>query len=106
MDNEDIIRKLRFIIYGDNAWRVQARKDKHGKFYVLYDAHGQSVAEAKRNIRNIVNVVMIPIRIKIVHGFHNGTAIKDMLSEMDFGDKIACIYSPKMNKGETILRLS
>ena len=105
MNKDDILKKIRFVVYGENAWRVQAMIDKHGEMYILYDSHGQSAKEAQRTIRNIVNLCMIPMRIKIIHGFHNGTAIKNMLQEMNFYGKIACVYTPKKNMGETILRV-
>lgn len=102
---EELIKRLHFVVYGEDEWRLRVYK-KHGELNVLYDAHGQTVAEAKRTIINIINVSRIPFRLNIIHGFHNGTSIKDMLLHELKSQKVVCRFSPSDNIGKTIMRVS
>ena len=105
MDNEKLLEGIQFVIFGENEWRVKAKTGKDGKLTVTYDAHGQSVRDAKKDIRNIVNVARIPFTLNIIHGYHNGTAIKEMLREENFSGKVTFKKTFKDNKGKTIMKV-
>ena len=105
MNNDDIVSKLKFIFCGDDAKRIIIRHNIHGELCVEYDAHGRSVAEASRDVRNIVNIARVPIWLTVVHGFHNGQAIKKAVADMNFYGKVKFRYSPVTNPGETIMRV-
>lgn len=102
---EDLLKKLPFIVFGENKWRLKTGTNEHGELIITYDAHGQTVAEARRTIHNIVNLSRIPIQLGIIHGYHNGTAIKDMLQTENFYGKVACMFCPADNAGKTIMRI-
>ena len=106
MNHDDIMRKLKFIVYGENEWRVKILPSADGELRIQYDAHGQTVAEATHTIRNIVNLARVPIWLSVVHGYNNGTAIKDELSKMNFYGKVTYRYTPPHNEGETIFRIA
>ena len=105
MSAEALIRAINFLIFGEERKRLKIFKSKKGRVYVYYDVHGQTVAEAKRNIRNLVNIARRPMQLIIVHGYRNGHAIKDMIAKEDYRGKAVAV-SCKGNKGETILRVT
>ena len=103
--NEELLKKLNFVVFGENQWRLTTAFDGNGVLSVFYDAHGQSVAEAQKTIRNIVNLVRIPFKLTIIHGFNHGTAIKRMLDNETFNGKVSIKYRPHNNSGVTVLRI-
>ena len=105
MGADSLIKALNFLIFGEEKKRLKIFKNKKGKVYVYYDVHGQTVAEAKRNIRNLVNIARRPMILTVVHGYRNGHAIKDMIAEQNFGGKAVAVAC-KGNKGETIIRVT
>ena len=64
MNHDDIINKLDFVVYGENNWRVKVLPSKDGELRIQYDTHGQTVAEATKVIRNLVNLARVPIWLK------------------------------------------
>ena len=106
MDFSALLTRLDFVVYGENSWRLQAKAGIHGNPEITYDAHGQTVLEARRTIRNIVNISRIPIDLYVIHGFNHGTAIKDMLAMEDFSGRLETRYCPQDNPGETILSIA
>ena len=105
MNRELFLKRLAFVVYGENCWRMTIKFPVRGSPEITYDAHGQSVAEARRTIHNIVNVAMVPIHLTVIHGFNHGCAIKDMLAAEDFVN-LRERYCPEYNPGETILFIS
>ena len=106
MSYEQFETRLGFIIYGDNKWRIRIRKTETGIPEVTYDAHGQTVKEAKRTIENIVNGRFSPLRLNVIHGYNHGTAIKSMLSEETFCGRLTERNTPKNNPGITKMVIS
>ncbi len=98
-------QRMAFVVYGENRWRMTIRILVRGSPEITYDAHGQSVAEAKRTIHNIVNIAMVPIHLTVIHGFNHGCAIKNMLAAENF-DNLKERYCPEYNPGETVLFIS
>ncbi len=101
--NQDLfLKRMSFVVYGENQWRISVRFPVRGSPEVTYDAHGQGVAEARRTIRNIVNIARSPIHLYIIHGFNHGTAIKSMLEAESFNN-LTDRFCPESNPGETVL---
>ena len=106
MDFATLLSRLEFVVFGEDRWRLQAKEKAQGNPQVFYDAHGQTVLEARRTVRNIVNISRVPIDLYIIHGYHHGTAIKDMLAVEDFAGRLETRYCPQDNPGETILGIA
>lgn len=106
MNNESLLKNIYFVVFGNDRWRIKVKTDKYGVLNVIYDAHEQSVADARRTIRNIVNISRMNFRLIVIHGHNNGTAIRDMLWHEDFRGKVTSISSPCDNMGKTILRVT
>ncbi len=106
MKRADLQKLIDFIILSDDRWRVTVNLDEHGNPDITYDAHGQTVLEARRAIRNISNITRSPISVSVIHGYHHGTAIKDMLVKENFSGRLTNRYCPAGNPGETILHIA
>ncbi len=107
MSKETWAKQLRFLVYGEDAWRIlKIGKMRSGEFFLTYDLHGKTVPEAKREIHNLVNMTLGAFRLTVIHGYHGGTAIKDMLAAENFYDRLENRYYPKDNPGETILNFT
>lgn len=100
MDTKATEENLRFVVFGEDAWRLRISKKK-GELFVSYDVHGQSIPEAKRNITNIINASRIPFSLEIVHGYRHGSAIKEMIANELNNKKIKRRYTVRKNKGVT-----
>ena len=102
MDYNALLSRLQFVVFGENSWRLKT-KFSGGEPEVSYDAHGQSVLDARRTIRNIINISRMPIHLVVIHGFHHGTAIKDMLANEKISEKLTNRFCPVDNPGETLI---
>jgi len=103
--NEELINGIDFVVFGENKWRITTAKDGNGILSVFYDVHGQTVAEAQKTIRNIINLARVPFKFIIIHGYNHGTAIKRMIEDETFNGKVSVKYRPCNNSGITILRV-
>lgn len=107
MDMEVLRKRLGFIIYGNNIWRLLSfGQTETGEPSITIDAHGQTVREARRMILNIINITRHPMQLDVIHGFNHGTAIRDMLAKESFGGRLEERFSPVYNPGETIMRIA
>ena len=103
MNYDRFIACINFIVYGNDSWRIQVAKNSHGDPSITYDAHGQTVREAKRTIENIINITRSPLHLKVIHGYNRGTAIKDMLALEQFPGRLADRFCPAGNPGVTVM---
>ncbi len=93
--------QLEMILTRDELMRV--RMD--GK--VLYvDLHGLKVAEAKRLLLNIMAVNRAGYDICAIHGYHHGTAIKEMIQTRLYNQGMVRREVVKNNLGRTFLKFS
>ncbi len=100
MTEDSIRRNIAFIMYGENAWRVTFRY-QNGIWQIRVDVHQMHAAEAKKAIRDLITLMPGALQMCIVHGYHNGTAIKDTLRTEQISDRIYHMESPEYNPGIT-----
>ena len=103
MNYKSVVDRMDFVVYGENHWRLKITDYNRTQVKIRYDAHAQSVSDAQRTIRNIVNISRFPISLTVIHGFNHGTAIKDMLANEQFTGRLTTRYCPVYNPGETIM---
>ena len=107
MSNEALQQKLEFVVYGGNEWRLDScAVDGEGIPKVRVDVHGLTVGEAKVFVLNVVNVVRETVALEVIHGFHRGTAIRDMLASENFGGRLEERYCSARNPGLTHMRIA
>ena len=74
---------------------------------ITIDIHGFTVAEAKKEIERAIAKAPNEVNeVVVVHGYHNGTRLKDLLSNPN-GIRSKRIKRRKysMNQGQTVLEL-
>ena len=74
---------------------------------IRVDVHGLSRPEARRLIINTVNIgCNMAYTLMIIHGFHHGSAIKDMLAN-DFSlSRVHSNWPDPVNPGVTYLSIA
>ena len=97
---QNILTRLSFILTSNDLKRIRIEEKKNNT-KVLADVHGMKVQEAKRFINNIINVIRTKIELVIIHGYHHGDAIKDMLATRFSNYHIKDQYQDVRNMGVT-----
>lgn len=95
--NSDMSR-LNMILTKEDIDRVQEFPDR-----MSVDLHGKTRKEAKKLLNNIINVILHPFTIEVIHGYNHGTALKDMIFNEEINPRIISKDVPVYNIGETIL---
>lgn len=106
MTRESFEARMDFVVYGKNQKRLKTvtyNEEKPSK--ITYDTHGQTCEEARKTIKNIVNVSLVPLCLTVIHGYHRGTAIKDMLATESFSGRLTNRYCPARNPGITVMHV-
>lgn len=107
MIKEEWEKNLEFVVFGEDAWRIlKIGQTEDGEPFLTYDLHGKTVTEAKREIHNLVNMTRTAFRLNVIHGYHGGTALKEMLAAEDFYGRLETRYCPANNPGETVMHFA
>ena len=86
--------------------RLVITTDMYGSPYITVDVHGMKCGQARRFINNIINITLSGFRMVVIHGYNNGTAIKDMLATDFSNERIVSKNADSYNPGRTVLQLS
>ena len=100
-----IIIRLGMIFTTDEIERISIYEESEMGLKVTVNVHGMKCSQAKRFINNIINVIRRAFKLKIIHGYNHGTAIKDMLAESFYNIHIVNQYLDPYNKGVTYIIL-
>ena len=76
-----IVSRMRMVFSENELSRISVQIDARGEVRITADVHGMKCSEARRFIKNIINIVRMAFQLVIVHGYNHGTAIKDMLAQ-------------------------
>ncbi len=80
------------------------REDEENGYIV--DVHEFHQAEAKRMLNNMINLVINPCKITVIHGYNRGTVLMRMIRTDLKNPKIRKIESVSYNHGETLLEIA
>ncbi|MCH4034724.1 MAG: Smr/MutS family protein [Lachnospiraceae bacterium] len=80
-------------------WGVQG-----GPVYI--DLHGLSCREARRLLGNVINLLRGPASIKVIHGYHHGTALRDMVRTNFCNIHVYAVQPDDANQGLTTLQVA
>ena len=73
---------------------------------ITVDVHGLKCQQAKKLIRNIINIASTSFSLVIIHGYNHGTAIKNMLSDNFANSHITSRYIDPFNQGVTHMQIA
>ena len=93
--------RLEMILTKEERERIQEYPDR-----MTIDLHGKTQKEARRLLNNVINVIMHPFTMEVIHGYNNGRALKDMIFTEDINPRIVSKKVPVYNIGETILSIA
>lgn len=74
--------------------------------WLVVDLHEFGTIDAKRLINNLIALVRGSFEFVIIHGYHHGTAIKEMVQATNWGSRVIYKVVPDYNPGETIMRVA
>lgn len=99
---ENAKMKLSFVMSPSDMGRIQLY-DNEEVLKVVADVHGMSRRQADRFISNIINLIRHAFRLIIVHGYNNGTVIKEYFENTFKNANVLKIYESSWNKGVTYI---
>ena len=73
---------------------------------VIVDLHGMRKNEAKNIINSILLMYNFEFSLMLIHGYNNGTVLKDMIQYEIHNKRITLKYMYKYNKGVTFLLIN
>lgn len=68
---------------------------------VTVDVHGMGCLEAKTFLKNVIALLRGAFKLVVIHGFNNGTAIRDMVRREKLSSKVTAVHSWYWNDGVT-----
>lgn len=105
MKTSYIISRFAQIFTDEEISRMSYRETRGIIEAVIVDVHGLKVVKARRLINNIINLIMGSFELFVIHGYHNGTAIRDMLREGIGNHKVVSWIGVAGNQGITCLTI-
>lgn len=105
MGYDQMMQKMTFIMYGEDIWRVHISHEEDGTPVIIIDLHYMTCREAKRAINNIIAMFKFDFKLKVIHGYNHGTAIRDMIRGELNNKRVTNMIYPH-NQGQTILEIS
>ncbi len=106
MRKDTVLAKMGFIMTKDELERIKVSEEESGDMKVQVDLHELHKKEAKRFIGNILGLVNGPFRLKVIHGYNNGTVLKEYVNDELQNKRIQNRYVPAYNQGITILNVA
>lgn len=75
---------------------------------ITVDTHGMKRKTAMRLLQNIIVYMRVSTAwiLRVIHGYHGGTVIKDMIATDLINKRIARKFSPECNQGLTCLEIA
>ena len=89
--------RMMMIFTKEEMRRCKIRPD--GTIYV--DLHKMSGPQTLRFINNIISLSRDPMHLVLIHGYHGGTVLRDLLRGDFFKSRCSKIYADKNNEGRT-----
>ncbi len=96
---------MNMIFTTDIIKRMKIEEDLGVVVGVTIDVHGMKCAEVKRFINNIIAVIKSTFRLTIIHGYNHGTAIKEMIFNGLYNERIKSKRGDSYNMGMTYLQI-
>lgn len=98
---ECLMNRLRVVFSQSELSRLSINLDESHEIRITADVHGMTCYEAKRFLRNIINILRIAFKLTVIHGYRHGTAIKEMLVNNFSSNRVSRIIGIPSNLGRT-----
>ncbi len=105
MKNKAFRDRYALVLTEDEIQRIKAR-EKNGKPLIIINLHEMKCCEARRTLNNIINLVIGPCVIDVIHGYRHGTAIREMIQTNLSSKRIQSRNINPRNPGETFLNIA
>ena len=96
-----LMDRLRVVFSQAEMNRLSIDLDGKDEIRITADVHGMTCYEAKRFLRNIINMLRIAFKLTVIHGYRHGTAIKEMLVNSFSSNRVSRIVGIPYNLGRT-----
>ena len=73
---------------------------------ISVDMHGLNRYEGKQFLKNLVVLAKQSRKITVIHGFHSGQVLMNMIREEFHSDRVTDIEPDDRNPGRTILKIA
>lgn len=98
---EHLKNKLRVFFSQAEMDRLFISSDGRHEIHITVDVHGMTCYEAKRFLKNIINILRTAFILTVIHGYRHGTAIKEMLINSFANSRVSSIAGIPYNLGRT-----
>lgn len=89
--------KMEMIFTKEEIERITLDKDR-----ISLDLHKLTVKQAQRLVNNLISIDRDDFTLTLIHGYHGGTAIKDMLCREFTNPRITDKRPVKNNQGRMV----
>lgn len=96
---------MAFLLPVGGTKRIQTVENHDGGVQVIVDMHGLTVAQARRLLNNIIAMIRRPFQLEIIHGYHHGTAIRDMIYTDFHNPKMVSCHINMCNPGISLAEI-
>lgn len=94
--------KFRLIFKEEELNRISF-EGENGDEIIVVDVHGMKCSAAHRFVHNIITVIHAAFKLLVIHGYNNGTAIRDMLRSGLKETKVVSVTPDIDNDGRTMI---
>lgn len=101
----EIAYRMAFLLPTGSDRHLEAEEDGD-EVKVIVDVHGLTTRQAKRLINNIIAMIRRPFSLEVIHGYHHGTAIRDMIYTDLANTKIQSRHLETWNPGITVMAIA
>lgn len=94
---------IKMVFTKDELARIQVANDSE----ISVDVHGLDRAHCKKFLRNLINVNRKGAVIRVIHGYNNGTRLRDMIRyDNVISRRITGYETNEQNAGVTYLQVA
>ena len=97
--NEKTMSMFKIIFGNDDLQRINVISNNE----VSVDLHGLGTRASLTLVNNVINLNRGKCELSIIHGFHHGTALKDMINRRFTNHRIIGMKPVEGNPGVTVL---
>lgn len=97
--NEKTISMFKIVFGNEDLQRIKVISDNK----VSVDLHGLGTKDSLVLMNNIINLNRNQCSIEVIHGFHHGTALKDMINGRFYNRRVIIMKPVPNNPGATVL---